>query len=62
MTATEQSALEAMRNAAANGWTTEALMVDSAALVLIRQGMSEQDAQTIAQGVFDDHFKIWGAV
>ena len=54
----ERRALAAMRNLTAQGWHTEALLVDHAAEVL---GGCEASKLT-AQRVYDTHFRIMGAV
>lgn len=46
--------LNTMRNLIANGWTDEALMVDTAAQVL----GGDDKAKAAAQRVWDEHFKI----
>lgn len=54
----EARALKAMRVMEAGGWHAEAMLVDHAAEVL---GGDEQ-AKLVAQRVFNDKFRIMGAV
>lgn len=60
--ATETIALDAMRDAIAGGWTTEALMVDAAAQALVKSGLHPFTAETVAQIVWNKHRRIMGAV
>ena len=52
----EASALTLLRNAFAQGWTNEAMMVDFAAAAL------GEENRALVQRVWDRHFKIMGAV
>lgn len=54
----ETRALTTMRNLMAQGWTSEALLVDAAAQVL----GGDEVAKLIAQRVWDANYKIMGAV
>lgn len=62
LSATEAQALEAMRNAVAGGWTTEALMVDAATSALVKSGHAQDTAEAVAQIVWNKHYRIMGAV
>ena len=59
--ATETAALDAMRDAVAGGWTTEALMVDAAAQALVKSGHAPDTAEAVAQIVWNKHYRIMGA-
>ena len=61
MTAIEQTALEAMRTAVASGWNDESLMIDAAISRLTLDGMDHDNADAVAQIVYNTHFRIMGA-
>lgn len=52
----EASALTLLRNAFAQGWSSEAMMVDFATAAL------GEENRALVQRVWDRHFKIMGAV
>lgn len=52
----EKSAYRLLANAFAQGWTSEAMMVDFAAAAL------GEENRALVQRVWDRHFKIMGAV
>ena len=62
MTATEETALQAMRAAMANGWYEESLLVDTGTEALIKDGVNPETARVAAQLVFNANFKNWAGV
>jgi hypothetical protein len=54
----ESRALDAMRNVFAEGWTTEALLVDHAAHVIAASAGGMDKATKIAQAVYDRHYRV----
>ena len=54
----ETRALAAMRNVFADGWTTEALLVDHAANVIAASAGGIEKATKIAQAVYDRHYRV----
>lgn len=61
-TAIETTALEAMRNAVANGWHEESLLVDTGTEALIKICIDPGAAKMAAQIVFNTHFKNYAGV
>lgn len=58
--ATERHAYRIMQDLSAQGWQEESLLVDHTAMKLEAEGMSPDQARTVAQAVFDAKFKVHG--